>query len=327
MGSSIEDQHDGSRERTSICYTPPSMRTKVLLDTDIGSDIDDAVALAWLLANPECDLLGITTVSGCAEDRARIASALCRAAGRAVPIFPGSERPLLGAQKQPAAPQAAALKAWPHDEDFPPHRAVWFLQQTIREHPGEIVLLTIGPLTNAALLFSLDPEIPGLLRGMVSMCGLFSNRAQGYGPAEWNASLDPLAAAIVYRNGPRRHRTVGLDVTTRLRLDVEEFRRRFALGPLKPVLDFSEAWFRHRDAVVFHDPLAAAVIFDESLCRFVRGTVDVELESRRLAGTTHWSVDPAAGRHEIAASVDRDAFFHAYFAPFTGGGPASPGSA
>jgi purine nucleosidase len=303
------------------------MQTKVLLDTDIGSDIDDAAALAWLLANPRCDLRGITTVSGAAADRARIASALCRAAGRSVPIFPGAERPLMGEQKQSAAPQAAALKAWPHDTDFPARQAVYFLQQTIREHPGEIVLLTIGPLTNAALLFSLDPEIPGLLKGMVSMCGLFSNRAEGYGPAEWNASLDPLAAAIVYRNAPPWHRTVSLDVTTRLRLGVEEFRQRFAGGALAPVLDFSEAWFRHRDAVVFHDPLAAAVIFDGSLCRFVRGNVDVELESRRLAGTTHWSVDPAAGRHEIAVSVDRDRFFDAYFAPFTGDGRSSPGSA
>ena len=292
------------------------MRTKVLLDTDIGSDIDDAVALAWLLANPDCDLLGITTVTGEAEVRARLASALCRAAGRTVPVFPGIERPLFRPQRQATAAQAAALRSWPHEANFPARRAIPFLQETIRANPGEVVLLTVGPLTNIALLFSLDPEIPGLLKGMVSMCGLFSNRVAGWGPSEWNASLDPHAAAIVYRHGPARHRTVGLDVTTQLPLGIEEFRARFSAGPLKPVLDFSESWFRHRDRVIFHDPLAAAVIFDEALCRFVKGTVEVELGSRRLAGATHWSVDPAAGRHEIAVAVDRERFFQSYFAVF-----------
>jgi len=292
------------------------MRTKVLLDTDIGSDIDDAAALAWLLANPECDLLGITTVTGEPEKRAQIASALCRAAGRRVPIFPGADRPLLGEQRQPEAPQAAALAGLPHETDFPARRAVAFLQETIRAHPGEVVLLTIGPLTNVALLFSVDPEIPRLLKGLVSMCGLFTNRVAGWGPAEWNVKLDPTAAAIVYRRGCGRHRTVGLDVTTQLSLALEEARTRFSSGLLKVVLAFSESWFRHRDRIVFHDPLAAAVIFHESLCTFVRGTVEIELASHQLAGVTHWSVDPASGRHQVAAKVDRDRFFQKYFSVF-----------
>ena len=66
------------------------MKTKIILDTDIGSDIDDAVCLAYLLAQPDCELLGITTVAGEAEARARMASALCKVAGKDVPIFPGA---------------------------------------------------------------------------------------------------------------------------------------------------------------------------------------------------------------------------------------------
>ena len=61
---------------------------KLLLDTDIGSDIDDAICLAYLLAKPECDLLGITTVSGEPEKRAMLASAICKAAGRTSRSFP-----------------------------------------------------------------------------------------------------------------------------------------------------------------------------------------------------------------------------------------------
>jgi inosine-uridine nucleoside N-ribohydrolase len=297
------------------------MSTKVLLDTDIGSDIDDAVALAYLLANRECELLGITTVTGEAEKRAQLADVLCRAAGRKVPIFPGAELPLLVAQKQAVAQQASALEKWPHETSFPHGRAVQFLQETIHAHPGEIVLLTIGPLTNVALLFGIDPGIPLLLKGMVSMCGLFSNRVAGWGPVEWNGSLDPHAAAMVYRQRAASHRapfhrTVGLDVTTKLSLGLDEVRERFRGELLKPVLDFAEAWFRHRDGMVFHDPLAAAVIFDQTLCTFVRGTVDVELESRRPSGAMHWSVDPAAGRHEVAMSVDRERFFEKFFSVF-----------
>ena len=152
---------------------------KVLLDTDIGSDIDDAVCLAYLLAQPDCELLGITTVSGEGQRRAMLASALSREAGRDVPIYIGAEQPFLIEQKQPTARQADALGGWSHATDFPRGEAIEFMRQTIRAHPGEVTLLPIGPLTNVALLFAADPEIPSLLGGLMLMGGSFwSRRAQ-----------------------------------------------------------------------------------------------------------------------------------------------------
>lgn len=68
---------------------------KILLDTDIGSDIDDAVCLAYLLMQPECELMGITTVLGETDDRCRLASALCYAAGKDIPLYPGARRAIL----------------------------------------------------------------------------------------------------------------------------------------------------------------------------------------------------------------------------------------
>ena len=82
------------------------MTEKVILDTDIGSDIDDAVCLAYLLAQPRCELLGITTVTGEAVKRARMASALCKVAKKKIPIFPGCEKPMFVPQLQTRAPQA-----------------------------------------------------------------------------------------------------------------------------------------------------------------------------------------------------------------------------
>src|SRR6266508_535894 len=175
------------------------MPEKILLDTDIGTDIDDAVCLAYLLAQPQCELLGITTVTGEVDKRAMMASALCRVAGKQVPIYPGADTPFLIAQKQPVAQQASALSKWDRDTQFPKGEAVEFLRQTIRQHPGEITLLTIGPLTNIGLLFKVDPEIPRLLKQIVLMCGVFTDLSPKYGPLEWNAILDPHATAIVYR--------------------------------------------------------------------------------------------------------------------------------
>lgn len=292
------------------------MSTKVLLDTDIGSDIDDAVCLAYLLANPDCDLLGITTVSGEAEKRAQMASVLCKVAGKKVPIFPGAEIPLLSRPLQVKAHQASALSKWDHDESFPKAQAVSFMREMIRSHPGEVVLLTIGALTNAALLFAMDPEIPSLLKELVMMCGIFTNRIPGVGPREWNALQDPHATAIAYRHGLDVHRSIGLDVTCQVTMDAEQVRRRFAAPLLRPVLDFAEVWFQRMNLVVFHDPLAATTIFDDRICGFTQGRVEIELASTRLAGLTLWQPGGENPPHEVALHVDPDRFFEHYFSVF-----------
>lgn len=292
------------------------MSTKVLLDTDIGSDIDDAVCLAYLLAQPDCELLGITTVTGEARKRAMLASVLCKTAGKQVPILPGAERPLIVSQRQPVASQATALQRWEHDRTFPRGQAVEFLRRTIRENPGEIVLLTIGPLTNIALLFAVDAEVPALLKGLVMMCGVFTNRLPNTGPLEWNAMLDPHATALVYAATARTHRSIGLDVTCQVTMPAVEVRKRFRAQLLQPVLDFAEVWFKHTDRITFHDPLAGATVFDDSICEFERGLVDVELLSDRLRGYTHWEQGSVPGRHEVALTVNRARFFEHFFGVF-----------
>jgi purine nucleosidase len=293
------------------------MAHKIILDTDIGSDIDDAVCLAYLLAQPECHLLGITTVSGEPEKRAMLASAQCRVAGREVPIYPGAADPLIIPQKQTQAHQAVALQNWSHATDFPKGEAVEFLRHTIRAHPGEITLLTIGPLTNIALLFSVDPEIPALLRGLVMMCGVFTEHLPNHsGKLEWNALLDPHATAIVYRARPPIHRSIGLDVTTQVKMPAAEVRARFQTKLLRPVLDFAEVWFEQRDAITFHDPLAAATIFDGDICRFEVGDVTVELNASGALGQTIWHPESTQIQHEVALGVNSDRFFQHYFSLF-----------
>lgn len=295
------------------------MAKKILLDTDIGSDIDDAVCLAYLLAQPQCDLLGITTVSGEPLQRARLADALCHAAGRDLPIYPGAADPLLIPQRQTVARQAVKLNRWPHRHDFPVGQAVEFLRHTIRTHPHEITLLTIGPLTNIALLFAVDPEIPSLLQGLVMMCGIFTKELPQYGgKREWNALLDPHATAMVYRARPPIHRSIGLDVTSQVVMPAADVRARFHGPLLTPVLDFAEVWFDNRRDLTFHDPLAAVSLFDDEVCRFEQGIVDVQLQPGTLQGQTLWHGGDPQGPHEVALEVNADRFFDRYFSVFEG---------
>jgi purine nucleosidase len=284
----------------------------VLLDTDIGSDIDDAVALAYLLAHPACQLTGITTVSGDTAQRAACAEAVCDAAGRQVPVHQGLSEPLLDGWGQPEVPQYQAVahlkEATPRARD-----AVEFMREVVRARPGEIELLTIGPLTNVAVLFALDPEIPSLLRGLTSMAGWYYERDPERG--EWNVIVDPVAAALAFRLGPAGHRCVGLDVTRRVQMGREEVERRFEATPtLRVVLEMARVWFGKREQITFHDPLAAAVVFEPTLCTFEAGTVTISYgPDLATSGISRFQPDPD-GRQRVAATVDAEAFFAEYSA-------------
>jgi len=111
------------------------------------------------------------------------------------------------------------------------------------------------------------------------------------------------------------HRSVGLDVTKSVTMDAREFRKRFQVKQLQPVLDFAEVWFQENESITFHDPLAAATLFEDHICQFERGEVEVELASDRLAGITYWKASPS-GRHEVALQVDINLFFEHYFSVF-----------
>jgi inosine-uridine nucleoside N-ribohydrolase len=292
-------------------------RQKVLLDTDIGTDVDDAVALAYLLAHPDCDLLGITTVTGEAARRAELASALCLHAGKPnIPIVPGAQKPLIGKQGQAVAAQAAALPRWPHQafKKASAFEAVAFLRETIHAHPGEVNLISIGPLTNMGLLFATDPEAASLLKSYTMMGGRYT--PPGPNPSmerEWNTAADPYATAIVFNAHARRHRSVGLDVTEKVWMDAPVVREQFKSERLRPVLDFAEIWFLSVPGIMYHDPLAAATLFEPSLCGFERGAVEVDLTPGENLGNTAWTPGDERAPHEAALEVDPERFYEHYF--------------
>lgn len=302
-------------------------REKILLDTDIGTEVDDALTLAYLLANPDAEILGITTVTGEAYERAKLASVLCKIAGKEIPIYPGCERPMFVPQIELYAPQKRVLDKWPHDTKFPRNRAVAFMQETIHEHPGEITLLCIAPLTNIGLLFAMDPEIPKLLKRIVLMCGSptyrrYDNTSEkmsamldsdyivlgSKGVLENNALIDPHATKLVYEAPVTEHVTYGLNVTSQLFMKPEEAEIIFQHPLLHPVMDIAREWFKDEKRVTFHDPLVAVSLFNDDVCTFEHGNMLIDTESRLLAGFTYWR-PTVNGCHKVATRVNKDNFF------------------
>lgn len=278
----------------------------VFVDTDIGSDLDDALALSYLLARPDCEIAGITTVTGEPDVRAQLATVLCHHVGRAVPVVPGAASPRVGTQLQTEAPQARrVLTRWAAGDVHRVVGAAEFIARTVRSAPGRIEFLAIGPLTNLAEAFQLDPGLPSLLRRLTVMGGSFGLQP-GRPAVEWNMRLDPVAAEAVLAAGVATVRFIGLDITHRVTLLAAELEALCSTTPtLAPLPDFASDFFSRYREVYLHDPLAAASIFEPRLFRFERGHVAVRTGGRD-AGRTRW--EPAAdGPHELVTDIDQSA--------------------
>ena len=275
--------------------------------------MDDAITLAYLLANPDAEIMGITTVTGEAAERARLASVLCRIAGREdIPIYPGCENPIFVPQIELYAPQKKVLGRWEHQKEFPANRAVAFMQDVIRRNPGEITLVCIAPLTNVGLLFAMDPEIASLLKRIVLMCG--SPTYTRYDNTGETMSAMEKSDVIVLVD-VREHITCGLNVTSQSIMKPEEAEGLFRHPILEPVLDIAREWFKDEERVTFHDPLAAVSLFHDDVCLFEQGDLFIETDSSLLSGFTYWK-KKSDGRHRVAMKVNKEKFFEHLFEVF-----------
>ncbi|GEQ49653.1 nucleoside hydrolase [Tetragenococcus koreensis] len=309
---------------------------KVLLDTDIGTEVDDALSLAYLLVHPEIELVGITTVTGEAEKRAKLASVMCEVANQDIPILPGTERPILRSQIENFAPQSAILNQWEHKSKFSNHSAIPFMQKIIRDNPGEITLLGIAPLTNIGLLFAMDPEIPKLLKKLVLMCGSPTYSRDDVGAEEMgamnsddrlvlsslgiienNALIDPEAMELTYSANVNERISYGLNVTSQLTDNKGESIQSIFEHPLmKPVYAMAEEWFKDQETLTFHDPLAAVALVHPEICQYEKGDFLLNTKNELLSGFTYWKTNEK-GKQKIAVNVDKEQFFHYFTVPFS----------
>lgn len=182
---------------------------KLWIDTDPG--VDDALALLMVFATPAVDVVGLSIVGGNVGLRACAANALklLDVVDRDVPVHGGAHEPLM----PPKAYDAGHVHGHdgfgdvgyrPSVRTLDPMHGALALIEASHAQPGELVLLTLGPLTNFALALRLDPELPGRLKSWVCMGGAVSAHGNTeFLTSEFNVAFDAEAAAICFARGPQ----------------------------------------------------------------------------------------------------------------------------
>jgi inosine-uridine nucleoside N-ribohydrolase len=238
----------------------------VIIDTDIGDDIDDAFALALALRSPELKILGVTTAFGDTELRARLVDRYLAAVGRKdIPVAAG-----VATQANNVFTQAAYARQIP-ERKHPD--GVAFLLDQIRKHPGEITIIAIGPEGNLAAAMQRDSATFRKVKRVVLMGG---SVYRGYGDEhrppqpEWNIVCDPAAARALFTSGVPIF-VMPLD-STQVHLPTQEREKIFAFGsPLTDQLTLLyHQWVartdNHAADPTLFDPVAVTYAIRPDLC-------------------------------------------------------------
>lgn len=267
----------------------------VILDTDIGDDIDDAFALALALRSPQLKLLGITTEYGDTELRARLVDRYLSAVRRnGIPIAEGVPTQHTNIFTQAAYARQAPLRRYPD--------AVSFLLAQIHAHPGQITLICIGPLVNVQAAIARNPAAFRKLKRVVMMGGSIyqgyrdpANPASPQPPsAEWNIRCDPAGFRALLGSGVPLF-VMPLD-STQIPLPQPQMAALFAHGsPLADQLTLLyHQWSGTGDwrTPTLYDPVAVTYAFRPELCptQPMRLTVDDRGFTRPQAGAPNANV-------------------------------------
>ncbi|MBA2393939.1 MAG: nucleoside hydrolase [Ktedonobacteraceae bacterium] len=283
----------------------PVVPLPVFIDTDIGDDIDDALALALLLCTLEVSVVGISTVFGDTHLRARLAMYLLQIYGHAsIPVAAGQAMPLLFRHRPSGVCQASVLPT-DFEPSMHPLTGPELLIQTAHKYPGQLTLLCLGPLTNVALALQMEPGLGALLRQVFFMGGT----SQLWWP-DWNVRSDAEAA---YRLVEARLPVtmIGLNVTASCHLqrrDIEHLHaaknsRLQLLSDLIVAWQEKQPWWRSQ-LPYLHDPLVVAALCAPQLFRFT--TLPIHIFARGvLSGWTipRWLPGPTV---RAALSVEND---------------------
>lgn len=275
---------------------------KFWIDTDTASD--DAVALVMAHRWPDVEVVGVSTVAGNVPVEQGTINALysIEQAGRRTPVYPGVAQPI----RRPIE-----FATWFHGPDgmggmnYPPasyaaddsKHAIDALIEAVKANPGEITLVTLGPLTNIALALMRAPEIARLIPRCVIMGGAANVVGNVTPAAEYNIWVDPDAAYIVFHSQMPME-MVGWELC---RFDaalmpaemqaVYEFKTplaQFAMDCNKTALEVS-VQVQKAPGVTMADPVAMAVALDPDgvITRKGRYFVEVECDSPYMRGNTN----------------------------------------
>lgn len=301
---------------------------RIVLDTDMGTDADDAICLALALASPEVELVAVTTVSADSARRARIARRLLDLAGR-------SDVPVHAGETTPSTPGSGFL--WLGDEgDFLLGRdepvpvasesAVDALARLLRAEDG-LEIVAVGPLTNLATLLRREPELAARIGRLTVMGGhvrrvVYDEHEFPHG-VDYNLCSDADASRRVLSAG-MPIRLVTADVTLATWIGPADLERIADAGtPLHLALARAiRAWTPHMrrifgdmgapigdDNVAFlHDPLALAAVYDESFCGFEDLAIEPTIEGGVFRTVEHPVPTAATRAMRCATTVDAARF-------------------
>lgn len=273
----------------------------VILDTDIGDDIDDAFALALLLRSPELKLLGVETAFGDTELRARLVDRYLAAVGRKdIPVLAGVKT------ETRHFTQAAYARQWP---DRPHGDAVEFLLRQIKAHPGQITLIAIGPLFNIQAAIAKDPATFRKLKRVVIMGGSVyrgyddSKTGNTHTPPspEWNIVCDPAGARALFNAGVPLY-VMPLD-STQIHFEPQALGQLLALGsPLTDQLTLLyHQWTGAAEwrSPTLYDPVAVTYAIRTDLCPVTPLHLDVDDKgfTRPAEGSANTQVCLKADEH------------------------------
>ncbi len=284
-------------------------KERVIIDTDIGDDIDDAFAVALALRSTELQILGITTTFGDTEMRAKLLDRLLEEAARAdIPVAAGPPT-----QPKTAFTQLKYAKGGHSAKPSHPD-AVSFLLDQVRRNPGEITLVAIGPLVNVGAAIEKDPDTFRKLKRVVLMGGSIY---RGYGDTgtgpprgpepEWNIKNDIPSAQKLFAAGLALF-VMPLD-STQLKMDAANRDILFRQGT--PITDALSLLYHEwgKETPTLFDPMTIAYIVDPSLCpvQAMHLRVDEKGFTRPDPGPSNAPNSPNA---QVCLASNPDAFFH-----------------
>ena len=311
---------------------------KLIIDVDTG--IDDALALLYVLASPEAELLAVTCTSGNVEATqvAENTLALLGLAGRDdIEVALGRREPLkrpLQTAPETHGPKGVGYAVLPAPSHGVSERfSADLIADELRRAPGEVVLITLGPLTNLAVALQREPRLPHFARQLVIMGGSYRSPGNTAPTSEWNVACDPEAMQAVLSaweaaQGVGRPVALGLDVTERAKFVPDHIVRlhaaagnpqanrvlQFIDDALRFYMEFHSRYDGFYGAFI-HDALAVASALDPSLLQTEALPVQVELDGALTSGETVTDWRRVWGRPpnlEIGVSADIDRFFDRY---------------
>jgi inosine-uridine nucleoside N-ribohydrolase len=284
---------------------PPAAAQKIIIDTDIGDDVDDAFALALAVKSPELQVLGVTTGFGDTEARARIAERFLGEVGRSdIPVLAGKPTSTKNPMSQRRYGESGRFVKSSHGD------AVAFLLEQIRKYPGEITLIAIGPLMNVGLAIDQDAATFRKLKRVVLMGGSVRRGYGdlGYTPAappmpEWNILNDIPSAQKLFASGVPLY-VMPLD-STQLKLD--EVKRAFLFSQGTAVSDQLAVLYHlwAQETPTLFDPMTLVFALKPELCP-VQG-MHIRVDEQGFTRE-----EPGAVNAQVCLDSNSDDFFRFY---------------